>query len=320
MTSGVDKRILDLGIRSKNRGFPPATTWIGGGCGVLIMLSLRHVVAVLVGVGVAVSSPVGAGDTEASLEGKFVANGNEVKLPYVYVYTEKEGFYDEADPTWTMLFVEQPVEERDLDDSVWGAAYLRIKITKTSEFGDEPEIQVYGQDIRFSGDHPGNVSGGSYPEIELSEAGPDRFVGRIYHAEPQTIFDDTFHYDFSFSVPMSDPFGPIGDPLPEGGGEPGKAFVAWCEAVHAGDVDRIKALLPAEQAAMLDDEEMKKSFLEDLAFMQMMTPTEVEVVGGSSDGKTAILQVMGKMEGETAQGEITLEKTDGRWITTNSAW
>jgi len=285
-----------------------------------MMLSLRHVSVVLLCVMACVSNPVNAGETDVSLEGKFVANGSAVELPYVYVYTEKQGFYDEADPTWTMLFVEHSVEERELDDSVWGAAYVRIKVTKTSEFGDEPEIQVYGQDIRFSGDHPGNISGGSYPKIELSDAGPDLFVGRVYHEEPQTIFDDTFHYDFSFSVPMSDPFGPIGDPLPEGGGEPGKAYVAWCEAVHAGDLDRLKALLPAEQAAMLDDEEMIKSFQEDLEFMQMMTPTGVKVLDGSSDGETAILHVTGTMDGQEATGEITLTKMDGRWFATNTAW
>jgi hypothetical protein len=262
----------------------------------------------------------GAGEPGATVKGEFVANGAKVELPYAYAYAEKEGFYDASDPAWTLLFAASPIEERDLDDHIWDAPYIRLKVTRTAEFGDEPEIQVYSQDIRFSADQPGNVSGGTYPKIELTAAGPDRFAGRVHHDEPQTIFDDTFQYDFVFDLPMSDPFGPIGDPLPAGGGEPGAAYLSWCKAVLAGDMGQLKALMPPEQAAMLDDPANRESFAEDLEFMQMMTPTEVEILDGSSDGETAILHVTGVMEGETVRGEITLTKMDGRWVTTGSSW
>ena len=71
---------------------------------------------------------------------------------------------------------------------------------------------------------------------------------------------------------------------------------------------------------MFDDPSFKDQFAEDLEFMQMMTPTEVKVIGGSSDGGTAILQVTGTMEGETAKGEITMEKTDRGWFNTDASW
>jgi hypothetical protein len=264
-------------------------------------------------------SAAGAEEPPASVDGSFVANGAKVELPYVYVYAEKEGFYDEADPTWSLLFVEQPVDERELDDSVWGAAYIRLGITETSEFDDEPTLQVYSQDIRFSGEQAGNVSGGTYPELEITKTGPDRFSGRVYHPEVQEFFDDTFQFDFTFDIPLSDPFAPIGEALPAGGGEPGAAFAAWCDAVHAGDIDRIKALMPAEQLAMIESED-EAQIREDLEFMKMMTPTEIEVLGGSSDGETAILDVKGTMDGQAVRGEITMVLTDGRWVTTDSAW
>lgn len=261
-----------------------------------------------------------AGEEAAPLEGVFSANGEKVELPFVYAYAQKEGFYDEADPTWTLLFVEKPLAERDLDDHIWDAAYIRLGITKTSEFGDEPEIEVLSQDIRFSAEQSGNISGGTYPELTITEAGPKRFSGRVHHPEVQEFFDDTFQFDFSFDVPLSEPFAPIGDPLPAGGGDPGAAFVAWCEAIHAGDIDRIKALMPAEQVAMLESEEGQKMFKEDLEFIQMMTPTDVEVLSGSSDGEIAILQVTGSMDGEKARGEITMTLVDGRWIRSEGSW
>jgi len=282
------------------------------------MRSVRNIVVACIVLFVSISNPAGAG--EASLEGTFTANGEQVELSHVYVFAQKEGFYDKTDPTWTLLFVARPVEERDLDDHIWDSAYIRLGVTKTSEFSEQPRIEVFSQDIRFSADQSGNISGGSYPALELTSAGPEGFEGRVWHAEAQEFFDDTFQYDLTFSAPMSDPFAPIGDPLPAGGGEAGAAYIAWCDAIHSGDMERIKKLVPAEQAAMFDDPSNQDQIMEELEFMKLMTPTEVVVTGGSSDGETVILQVTGVLEGEPATGEITMTKWGDTWVATNSAW
>ena len=282
------------------------------------MRSARIIAVACLVFAVTISSPSAA--TESSLEGTFTANGEKVELTHVYVFPQEKGFYDEADPTWTLLFVARSVAERELDDHIWDSAYIRIGITETSEFSEEPRIEVLSQDIRFSADQPGNISGGTYPSLELTSVGPEGFEGRVWHDEEQEFFDDTFQYDFHFSAPMSDPFAPIGDPLPDGGGEPGAAFIAWCDAIHSGDIDRIKKLVPAEQAAMFDDPSQKDQIMEELEFMKLMTPTEVVVIGGSSDGETAILQVTGTLDGEQAKGEITMTKWGDSWTSTNAAW
>ena len=267
---------------------------------------------------ITIPSPLAASET--SLEGTFTANGEKVELTHVYVFPQKVGFYDETDPTWTLLLVARPVDERELDDHIWDSAYIRIGITKTSEFSEEPRIEVLSQDIRFSADQPGNISGGTYPSLELTSAGPEGFEGRVWHAEEQEFFDDTFKYDFTFSAPMSDPFAPIGDPLPAGGGEPGAAFIDWCDAIHSGDIERIKKLVPAEQSAMFDDPSQKDQIMEELEFMKLMTPSEVVVIGGSSDGETAVLQVTGTFDGEAATGEVTMTRWGDRWANTNATW
>ena len=68
-------------------------------------------------------------------------------------------------------------------------------------------------------------------------------------------------------------------------------------------------------AAMLDAPEAA----EELEFMAIMTPTDVRIVEGSSDGSTAILRVEGRMEGEAVKGEVTLENHEGRWMPTASS-
>ncbi len=253
---------------------------------------------------------------DASVSGTLTANGETVSLPYVYAYALEEGFYEDDDPAWALLFVENPIEERDVDEHIWDSAFVEIRITKTAEFGDEPTLQAYAQSLRFSADQGGNISGGTYPEVELESTGPERFAGRVYLPEAQTIFDDTFQYDFTFSAPLSDPNAPIGEPLPADGGEPGTAYIAWVNAIHSGDVEQLKALVPADVAEQLDSPEAK----EEIEMMRSMTPTAQKILGGSSDGETALLQVEGTMEGETVRGEITLEKVGDHWRATNASW
>lgn len=280
------------------------------------MPRLHYLKVAVVVIGSTLAAGAATASEPASVKGVLTVNGSTVELPFVYAYPEESGFYDDADPTWTLLFVDREISERELDEPLWESAYVRLGITKTAEFGDQPELQVYSQDMRFSAEQPGNVSGGSYPTLELSAIGPEGVAGRVFHAEPQEIFDDTFHYDFAFSAPMSDPNAPIGDPLPAGGGEPGAAFIAWTEAIHAGDIDRMKALVLPEQAAMLDSPDIA----EELEFIKLMTPTDVVVVGGSSDGETALLEVTGKMDGEPVKGEVTLVRQAGTWVSTNASW
>ena len=251
-----------------------------------------------------------------TVSGTLKANGKTVALPYVYAYALDKGFYDESDPAWKLIFVEHPIAERDVDEHIWDAAYVELAITKTAEFGDKPEYQVYSQNIRFSADSGGNVSGGEYPKLELKSAGPDRLAGRVYHTEEQTVFDDKFQYDFTFSAPLSNPNAPLGEVLPAGGGEPGQAYVTWVKAIHAGNLEQLKRLVPPEMAARLAGDEGK----EGLEMMQAMTPTQVRVLSGSSDGATAILKVEGQMDGEKVAGEVTLERHGDHWLPTKSSW
>lgn len=149
------------------------------------------------------SSGVVAGDEKASASGSLTANGRTIELPYVYVYAAEKGFYDANDPTWKLLFVEHPIDEKALDEPVRDAAYIALGITSSSEFSDEPELQVYSQDIRFSADAAGGISGGNYPSLDLQSTGPDAFAGRVYHAREQKVFEHRFQYDFTFRAPLS---------------------------------------------------------------------------------------------------------------------
>ena len=241
--------------------------------------------------------------------GTFTINGESVDLSHAYVYRESEGFYDPADPTWSVLITAESVAPRDVDDPFIDPS-LRLKLTLTSEFGDGPSLQVLSQNLRV-----GNfsMSGGEHPLLELEQQGPEVFAGRIHFAELQTFFDDSYDYDLNFHALPVDPNAPVGEALPEGGGEPGAAYVAWVSALHSSDIDAIRTLVTPDMAQMLDDPEAA----EQLEFLAAMTPTDVRILGGSIDGDTAILQVEGSMDGEPAAGDVTLERHGELWIWTS---
>ena len=140
---------------------------------------------------------------DATVKGSLAANGETVELPHVYMWAEDKGFYDPADPTWNLLFVERALKPQEIGEHIWDAAWVQIGITQTAEFTDQPELRVYSQSIRFASDSGGNVSGGTYPKIELQGLGSDAVSGRVWHVEPQKSFDDSYQYDFSFSTSIS---------------------------------------------------------------------------------------------------------------------
>jgi hypothetical protein len=280
--------------------------------GARVVKLMCTVVIVVSGATVAVAGDDAAG----TVTGSMVVNGQEVSLPYVYAVQLEEGFYDPADPAWRVVFVSEPVDERDLDGPLWDVSMVEVLITETAEFDDEPTLQVYSQSLRMPELASGNVSGGTYPELEMRTTGPDRFAGRVHHDGMQEMFDDTFTYDFTFDAPFSDPNAPIGDLLPAGGGEPGAAYLAWVHAIHSGDLDKLRAIVPPDMAAQLSEPGAE----EEIEFMRMMTPTEVTILGGSTDGETAVLDVEGLMDGEKAKGEITLQKIGEQWLPVSSSW
>ena len=254
----------------------------------------------------------------AEMSGVLIANGEEVKLPYVYVWVEEKGFHDPADPTWTILFVDREVEERKLGDPVWDAASVEIGVTEMTDFEGKRKLEIYLQAITLSAKSGGVLSGGTYPKFELEGLGTERISGRIYHTETQKFFDKSYSYDFTFSASLSDPNAPFGDPLPADGGDPGRAYLKWVKTVHSGSLDDLRGIVPSEMATELDSISPAEA-QEQFEFMQEMTPTGVQILSGSTDGEIAILKVEGMIEGEKVTLEITMTRMGELWIPTESS-
>jgi hypothetical protein len=281
------------------------------------MVTARLILTICLGIlSIANCGVVGAKQARVSLKGTLVANGKTIELPYVYAYAKKEGFYDKSDPAWELIFVQHPLNERDVDNLPMASTYIRLGIIEATEIDDKPQIRVDYQELRLFPDKGESLTPCNYPKIEISSAGPDRLTGRVYFTEMQESFGTTFKYDYTFDVLLYDLGASIGELLPVGGGAPGEAYLAWVTAIRTGDKQKIKSLLPAEQGVMVD----APAFTKDLKFIQKITPANVKIVRGSNNGETAVLEVAGTVAGEEMMGKITMKNLGGKWINTRARW
>lgn len=106
-----------------------------------------------------------------------------------------------------------------------------------------------------------------------------------------------------------------GKPLPAGGGEPGKVFMANHEAMKAGDVDGMLATVGADQAAqMRESQKNPEEFNGMIEMMKAFAPAEIAVTGGRDSGDRAELDLVGKNpDGSPTQGVARMVKEGGAW-------
>jgi hypothetical protein len=107
-------------------------------------------------------------------------------------------------------------------------------------------------------------------------------------------------------------------PLPADGGAPGKAYMEYCKAITAGNMDALRKLVSADRAKQMDDPEFKKMF----PMIQSMQAKEIKITGGTMSGNTATLNATGKdsMGGGVSTGTIDMVMEDNQWKVKQDSW
>jgi hypothetical protein len=110
--------------------------------------------------------------------------------------------------------------------------------------------------------------------------------------------------------------GQAATPLPAGGGEPGKVYLAQQKALKAKDVAALKKLVSAARAKEMDTPD----FQEMLGMISEMAPSNVQITGGTQTGDTATLSVTGDGGGEKMKGEVSMVKEATGWKVEKESW
>ncbi|MCI1730494.1 MAG: hypothetical protein LKM32_14265 [Chiayiivirga sp.] len=131
-------------------------------------------------------------------------------------------------------------------------------------------------------------------------------------AEPEDFFDKTYQFDLKFAADVVDA-NFKGTAQPAGGGDAGKAYLAYVEAVKKGDADFLRAHAGESGEWMMpkDDPESTKSYIEGLRYG---VPATATISGGWQQPDRVILKVDAKdSDGNTQRGVVAMVKDGDTW-------
>lgn len=154
-----------------------------------------------------------------------------------------------------------------------------------------------------------NSSG--YGTLALSTRDATRIAGRWTLATPEDFFGKTYDYDLRFDTTVA---GMPGTPLPEGGGDAGKAYRAYAAAIARGDLAALRPYLGDDARWRLpaDDPAEARETLKSLRDAQ---PIDPEIVRGLRHGDTVVLWVQGRDRDDLLQaGRVRMTRQGTAWV------
>jgi hypothetical protein len=284
--------------------------------------------------------------------GQLVVDGKAITLGHAVAASGPDTF-DATKEAFTVLLTEKPIPA----DKVEGAASLEKLDDLLSEGlvmtvrQDERNMQSYRLVILHPSAGKGMQQSSSlFAKERWSPLGPDRVVGAVKSSsddKPSEMLNHQVHYRVRFDAPVRKKFAveaPLvlaagATKLALGGGAPGKAWLtSQCGAlpVDPSDPKAVEAFLikegkmPTEQDLAQMSKEMGKPVTKDEAmklFSAMLEmgaafrPKNCKVLGGSTDGKLAILQVEAIVLDGKSRADAYMVKDGAEWtFKKNGTW
>jgi len=178
---------------------------------------------------------------------------------------------------------------------------------------------LYSPDFRLQGN---SFSAVGMHEFESAKLTKDEAAGKLATSHESSFNNVKFSYSATFDAVVKQPKAETppklkGTPVPAGGGEIGKSYLAFVQSVQKGNMPAVLSGVSAERARQMnDDPDFKKLF----PLMQMMEPKNIKVTGGAVDGDSATLTATGTSDGAPAAGTITMVREGGKWKVSKESW
>lgn len=186
-------------------------------------------------------------------------------------------------------------------DSI-GGGYVRICFSE-----DGFECGLY-----FSNEDPVesfNTSGSGEFVLEVNT--PEHVMGSFVLVEPEEFFDKTFQFQLHFEADLAP--APKAQSLPEGGGDPGAAYLDYIQAIAGADFPKLREILGEEGSWQfpVDDPATCK---EQLKWLRDGTPVTATISTGEQREHDAILFVEGVDRDEIKRrGRVLMTLESGGW-------
>ena len=273
----------------------------------------KALLAVVMATGVAYASDPG------TATGTMTVGGKKTTLKYAVA----RNHVDEGKTNIRVLLSNVPVTVEQFDDI--GAMMELADSGKLT--GIEVEItpdkkiisgQLYSPEF--------HLQGNNFSAVGMHEFTPTKFTktalaGKLSTSHESSFNKVSFAYSATFNAAVqtpkaAEPAKLKGTPLPAGGGDLGKTYLAFTKSIAAGDMNAVKNGVSAERAAQMNTPDFKEMF----PLIQAMQPKDIKVTGGAVDGDSATLNATGVSDGDKATGTISMVREGGKWKVAKESW
>jgi hypothetical protein len=191
-----------------------------------------------------------------------------------------------------------------------GVTFLRVGIDGKGEI---QSVMVPSED-----GNPINFSSTSW-DLELATATDKEVDGRVQLISSVDESPEFPRFDVRFHAPTRSigAAAPVtaenGKPLPKNGGDPGKAYLDFNQALKkAKTVEELLPLRIASMAKMIDDVPAEHRG-EMLNFFKQQADVPVKIVGGFANDQQATLWTESEQDGSRMEGRVNVHREDGKW-------
>lgn len=294
------------------------------------------------------SADSSGGGLAGTAKGALTVNGVRVPLAHVYAALEPNSFDNSKDDI-VIVFTDRPIPAGILASHTLGGLnsapsaagiehFLRIELSNADEQERQSSRAILGtwivghRTIAHRALNGKSLQVSPDPVARMADAAIStaRVRGRVHSDGPQTFpHDDEHQFDVAFDVAVA-PRKPAAPPpasatpaldpaktssLPAGGGDPGKAYLAYNAALRSGDFAALERLDLSLSKVSAKEKALIRDMLPNIAGL---LPADVRVTGGRSDGRTAVLDL--EAEGGAKKGGAELHLTGGAWMVFRDWW
>jgi hypothetical protein len=291
------------------------------------MQARRALASIFVVPAMVLLGPVGAAGlpspSPGTASGSLSIDGKSVELHYAYAMSQANRF-DETKTDTAILLTDRPLPEsglsglKDLEGA--GSGELRNSVLFVIEEDGKAKREVIHHDS-LKGTNL-QMSGMTQADVKITARTADRIEGSAQTKKPEDFFEHKYQINVQFQAAIRagrrDPPLPNatnGKKLPPDGGEPGKAYFAFKEAIRKKDVAAVRKAKPPDMPD-LPDAELRQA----MDAMAMMTPENLKIDSGYVAGDAAVLYVSGTLNGQRQYGTARLSKSGGAWRYAGEKW
>jgi hypothetical protein len=248
--------------------------------------------------------------------GTFTVDGNTAKLTHVYVWMEPNT-WDETKMDHVVIFCDAPLSAELMHDRIELSNQAKAGSLHVVQISINPDQKVEKTTLLHQKLDQGGVQLSGSPDGDAFQSttfSDNKIAGKAHKSDESFGHKWEYSADFSAGVTAAKKTAPVGGAaLPPDGGAPGKVYQEYLKAIQAGDLAGLKKNMVAERAKELEKPEAK----EMLGMIKAFSPPGIKVNGGTSDGKTAVLNLTAS---DKSTGTVTLVMENGAWKISEEKW